>query len=97
MTPSRQAGHAVPGASDGALTGLRWWPFIFSRLPAPSCSWAARAILDASAGLTRVVSLAISAFMSLVVVPPGWLPGFGQGRALGLGTAILLGAIVWLV
>lgn len=58
---------------------------------------AARAILDASAGLTRVVSLAISAFMSLVVVPQAWFPGIGQGRALGLGTVILLGAIVWSV
>lgn len=58
---------------------------------------AARAILDVSAGLTRVVSLAISVFMSLVVVPQAWLPGFGQGRTLGLGTAILLGAIVWSV
>lgn len=58
---------------------------------------AARAILDASAGLTRVVSLAISVFMSLLVVPQTWLPDFGQGRALGLGTAILLGAIVWSV
>jgi hypothetical protein len=58
---------------------------------------AARAILDATAALTRVVSFAISVFMSLVVVPRAWLPGFGQGRALGLGTAILLGAIVWSV
>jgi hypothetical protein len=58
---------------------------------------AARAILDATAGLTRVVSLAISVFMFLVVVPQAWFPGFGRGPALGLGTAILLGAIVWSV
>jgi hypothetical protein len=58
---------------------------------------AARAILDVSAGLTRVVSLAISVFVSLVVVPQAWLPGIGPGRTLGLGTAILLGAIVWSV
>jgi hypothetical protein len=58
---------------------------------------ASRAILDTSAGLTRVMSLAISVFMSLVVVPQAWFPGFGPGRTLGLGTAILLGAIVWSV
>jgi len=58
---------------------------------------AARAILDATAGLARVVSLAISVFMSLLVVPQAWLPGFGRGRALGLGTAALLGAILWSV
>ena len=38
---------------------------------------AARAILDATAGLARVVSLAISVFMPLVVVPQAWLPGLG--------------------
>jgi len=43
------------------------------------------------------VSLAISLFMSLLVVPQTWLPGFGQQRALGLGTAALLGALVWSV
>ena len=58
---------------------------------------AARAILDATAGLTRVVSLAVSVFMSLLVVPQAWLPGFGQGPTLGLGMAILAGAIVWSV
>lgn len=58
---------------------------------------AARTILDATAGLTRVLGLAISVFMSLLLVPQAWLPGFGQGRTLGLGAAILLGAIVWSV
>lgn len=58
---------------------------------------AARAILDASAGLTRVVSVAIAAFMAVLVVPPAWLPGLGPGRRLGLGTALILGAIVWSV
>jgi len=58
---------------------------------------AARAVLDAGAGLTRVVSVAISVFMSLVVLPQAWLPGFGPGRTLGLGMAILLAAIVWSV
>lgn len=58
---------------------------------------ATRAILDSTAGLTRVMSLAISVFMSLVVVSQARLPGIGQGRTLGLGTAILLGAIVWSV
>jgi hypothetical protein len=135
--------------SDGALTGLRWWPFLilaaggavvflggarqgpvtgplrtvwaliltmgfalagFLEVAARVCvnrqrlatgfdasPEAARAILDVSAGLTRVVSLAISVFMSLVVVPQAWLPGIRQGRTLGLGTAILLGAIIWSV
>jgi uncharacterized membrane protein len=149
MTPTRQPGRAVPGPSQGALTGLRWWPFlilagagaavflgggrqgpvtgplrtvwaliltmglalaVFLEVVARACvarqrlatgfdasPEAARAILDATAGLTRVVSLAISVFMSLVVVPQAWRPGIGQGRTLGLGTAILLGAIVWSV
>ena len=35
--------------------------------------------------------------MSLLVAPQTRLPGFGQQRALGLGTAVLLGAIVWSV
>jgi hypothetical protein len=149
MTPTRQPGRVVPGPSQGALSGLRWWPFlilagagaagflsggrqgpatgplsmvlaltlttgfalaVFLEVVARACvarqrlaagfdasPEAARAILDASARLTRVVSFAISLFMSLVVVPQTWLPGFGRGRALGLGTAILLGAIVWSV
>jgi len=48
----------------------------------------ARAVLDATAVLTRVVSLAISVFMSLLVVSQTWLPGFGQQRALGLARII---------
>lgn len=57
----------------------------------------ARAILDATAGLTRVVSVAISLFMALLVVPKAWRPGTGTGGAFGLGLAVLLGAIVWSV
>ena len=56
---------------------------------------ATRAILDASAGLTRVLNLALAVFMVLMAVPFTWLPGLGPGRARGLGFAILLGAIVW--
>jgi uncharacterized membrane protein len=149
MTPTRQPGRLVPGPSGGALTGLRWWPFVILagagavvflnggrqgpvtgplrtvwaltltmglavavilEVMARICvarrrlatgfdasPEAARAILDATAGLTRVVSLAISVFMALLVLPQTWLPGFGQGRTLGLGTAIILGAIVWSV
>lgn len=149
MTPPRQPGRAGPGPSQGALSGLRWWPFVilagagavvflsggrqgavtgpltmvwaltlamglalavFLEVVARTCvarrrlaagfdasPEAARAILDASAGLTRVVSLAISVFMSLLALPQTWLPGTGQRRALGLGTAALLGAIVWSV
>lgn len=149
MTPTPRPGRAAPGASDGALGGLRWWPFIILagagavvfqsggrqgpaagppptvrallltiglglavclEVVARTCaarqrlaegfdasSGAARAILDASAGLTRVVSLGISVFISVVVLPRTWLPGFGQGWALGLGAAALLGAIVWSV
>ncbi len=58
---------------------------------------AARLILDASAGLTRVVNLGLAAFMALLVVPQRWLPGLGRGRALALGMAILLAAVVWSV
>lgn len=58
---------------------------------------AARVILDATAGLTRVLSVAISFFMALLVVPQAWRPGTGTGGAFGLGLAILLGAIVWSV
>jgi hypothetical protein len=149
MTPTRQPDHAVPGASGGALPGLRWWPFVilagvgavvflsggrqgpvtgpltmvwaltltmglaiavFLEVVARTCvarerlaagfdasHEAARAILDASAGLTRVVSLAISVFMSLLVLAQTWLSRFGRQRALGLGTAALLGAFVWSV
>lgn len=56
---------------------------------------AARAILDASAGLTRVVSLAVAVFMALLVAPHTWLSGLGRVRALALGVAILLCASVW--
>jgi uncharacterized membrane protein len=55
---------------------------------------AARTILDTTAGLTRVLNLAVAVFMTLLAVP---LPGLGPGRALGLGMAIILGAIVWAV
>jgi uncharacterized membrane protein len=149
MTAPRQPGRVVPGPSQGALSGLRWWPFIIlagagavvflgggrqgpatgplrtvwglmlaislaiavilevmaracvnrQRLAAgfDASPEAARAILDASAGLTRVVNLAISVFMSLLVVPQAWLPGIGRGERLGLATAILLAAITWSV
>jgi hypothetical protein len=51
-----------------------------SRYGAPSGSLAGVALLvSATAGLTRVVSVAISLFMSLVVVPQAWIPGFGSG------------------
>ncbi len=53
---------------------------------------AARAILDVTAGITRVLSLAVAVFMTLLAVP---LPGFGTRRALGLGMAIILGTIGW--
>ena len=58
---------------------------------------AARAILDATAGLTRVVSLSIAIYMALLVMPPTWLPGLGTGRTLGLGMIVIVGAIVWAV
>lgn len=56
---------------------------------------AARAILDATAGITRVVSLAIAIYMALMVMPPTWPPGLGTGRTLGLGMVIIVGAIVF--
>jgi uncharacterized membrane protein len=58
---------------------------------------AARVILDATAGLTRVVSLAIAIYIALLVTPPTWLPGLGTGRTLGLGMVVIVGAIVWAV
>jgi uncharacterized membrane protein len=58
---------------------------------------AARVILDATAGLTRVVSLAIAIYIALLVTPPTWLPGVGAGRTLGLGMVVIVGAIVWAV
>lgn len=56
---------------------------------------AARAILDANAALTRVVSLAIAVFMALLVAPHTWLSSLGPGRALALGMTILLCAGIW--
>ena len=58
---------------------------------------AARIILDATAGLTRVVNLAIAIYIALLVMPPAWLPGIGAGRTLGLGMVIIVGVIVWAV
>jgi len=58
---------------------------------------AARVILDATAGLTRVVNLAIAIYIALLVTPPAWLPGLGAGQALGLGMVVIVGAIVWSV
>jgi uncharacterized membrane protein len=58
---------------------------------------AARIILDATAGLTRVVNLAIAIYIALLVMPPTWLPGIGAGRTLGLGMVIIVGVIVWAV
>lgn len=55
---------------------------------------AARAILDVSAGVTRVLNLAVALFLALLAVP---LPGLGPGLAGSLGTAIILGAIGWAV
>jgi uncharacterized membrane protein len=148
-----QPGHDVPGPFPeppvGALSGLRWWPFIVLAAAgvvvlytggrgAPSTGaltkvwlltlammlavvgfleWAAvmsesrqrlaagfdaspeaaRVVLDATAGLTRVISLAIAIYMALLVVPPTWLPGLGTGRMLGLGMIVIVAAIVWAV
>ncbi len=58
---------------------------------------AARVILDATAGLTRIISLAIAIYIALLVTPPTWLPGIGAGRTLGLGMVVIAGAIVWAV
>jgi uncharacterized membrane protein len=143
------AGRDVPGPPVGALSGLRWWPFIvlaaaalvvlytggrgapltnaltkvwlltlammlaaaaFLEWAAVMCQSrqrlaagfdaspeAARVILDATAGLTRVVSLAIAVYIALLVMPPSWLPGLGTGRTLGLGMVAIVGAIVWAV
>jgi uncharacterized membrane protein len=55
---------------------------------------AARAILDVSAGITRVLNLAVAVFMAILSVP---LSGLGPGLAVGLGTAIILGAMGWAV
>ena len=53
---------------------------------------AARAILDVSAGITRVLNLAVAVFMAILEVP---LSGLGPGLAVGLGSTIILGAIGW--
>ena len=58
---------------------------------------AARAILDASAGLTRVLNLAVAFFLALLVIPYAWLPGLGAHGAVALGTAIIVGAMAWAV
>ena len=58
---------------------------------------AARAILDTSAGLTRVLNLAVALFMALLVIPYAWLPGLGAHGAVTLGIAIIVGAIAWAV
>ena len=128
---------------QGALSGLRWWPFIIlagagaavfldSGRPEPALTmlWAlvlaiglaiavflelvarfcqsrqrlatgfeaspeaVRAILDATAGLTRVMSIATILFMALVALPQTHR-GSGLGFAIGLGTAIFLGAMAW--
>src|SRR5437867_12886437 len=141
------SGRDVPVPPVGALSGLRWWPFIvlvaggvvvlysggrgapmtgaltkvwlltlammlavaaFLEWAAVMCESrqrlaagfdaspaAARVILDATAGLTRVVSLAIAIYIALLVTPPTWLPGLGTGRTLGLGMIVIVGAILW--
>src|SRR5262249_30879437 len=58
-------------------------------------SEAARAILDASAGLTRVLNLALAVFMALLVVPSAWILGLGSGQVLALGVGIIVLATVW--
>jgi uncharacterized membrane protein len=54
----------------------------------------ARAILDVTAGITRVLNLAVAVFMAILAVP---VSGLGPGLAVGLGTVIILGAIGWAV
>src|SRR5499427_2168781 len=56
---------------------------------------AARAILDASAGLTRVLNLALAVFMALLVVPSAWILGLGPGQVVALGVGIIVLATVW--
>jgi hypothetical protein len=58
---------------------------------------AARVILDATAGLTRVVNLAIVIYIALLVTPPAWRPGLGAGQTLGLGMVVIVGAIVGVI
>src|SRR5215470_12965535 len=56
---------------------------------------AARAILDGSAGLTRVLNLALAVFIALLVVPSAWLLGLGPGQVVALGIGIIVLATVW--
>src|SRR5215475_7186219 len=56
---------------------------------------AARAILDASAGLTRVLNLALAVFMALLVVPSAWILGLSPGQVIALGIGIIVVATVW--
>src|SRR5215467_2218391 len=56
---------------------------------------AARAILDASAGLTRVLNLALAAFMTLLMVPSAWILGLSPGQVAALGIGIIVLATVW--
>src|SRR5215510_14025987 len=55
---------------------------------------ATRAILDATAGITRVLNVALALFLTFVAAP---LRGLTPGRALTLGLFILVGTIVWSV
>jgi len=52
----------------------------------------ARAILDATAGITRVLNVALASFMTFLAAP---LRGLTPGRSLTLGLVILLAAIAW--
>src|SRR5215470_588412 len=56
---------------------------------------AARAILDASAGLTRMLNLALAVFMTLLVLPSAWILGLGPGQVAALGIGIIVLATVW--
>lgn len=56
---------------------------------------AARAILDASAGLTRVLNLALAVFIALLVVPSAWILGLSSGQIVALGIGIIVLATVW--
>jgi len=56
---------------------------------------AARAVLDVSAGLTRVLNLALAVFMALLVVPSAWIAGFGPGQVIALGIGIIVVATLW--
>ena len=56
---------------------------------------AARAILDASTGLTRVLNLAIAVFMALLVLPSAWVLGLGPGQVVALGIGIIVLATIW--